>query len=113
VEKNYLPLLIDFDGVLKIGDSTSKEAILIGKPSPIYFKTALQMLGFKDSTEFIMVGDDIETDIAGSQKIGGKGILVYTGKTKFPLPDDSEILPDYEAKDLGEVIEILKSKKNI
>ncbi len=86
--------------------ATSKEAILIGKPSPIYFKSALKMLGVENS-EFLMLGDDLETDIFGAQNIGGKGILIYTGKTKFPLPDNSKIKPIYEAKNLLEVIKIL------
>ncbi len=88
--------------------ATAKEALLIGKPSPIYFKTALKMLGDENSS-FFMIGDDLETDINAAQKIGGKGILVYTGKTKFPLPADVKMKPDYEAKNLFEVITILKS----
>lgn len=86
--------------------AASKDAILIGKPSPIYFQTALKKLGFKPDSNFVMVGDDLESDIEAAQKIGGKGILVYTGKTKYPLPDNS-VKPDYEAIDLKEVINIL------
>lgn len=58
---------------------------------------------------FLMLGDDLETDIIAAQKIGGKGILVYTGKTKYPLQPDIRLKPDYEAKNLGEVIKILNS----
>jgi len=87
--------------------ATGKEALLIGKPSPIYFKTALKILGNENSS-FYMLGDDLETDVNAAQKIGGKGILVYTGKTKFPLPADIKMKPDYEAKNLKEVITILK-----
>jgi HAD superfamily hydrolase (TIGR01458 family) len=86
--------------------ATSKEALLIGKPSPIYFKTALKMLGDENSS-FFMLGDDLETDINAAQEIGGTGILIYTGKTKFPLPFDIKMKPDYEAKNLLEVINIL------
>jgi len=86
--------------------ATGKEALLIGKPSPIYFKTALKILD-KENSDFLMLGDDLETDVYGSQNIGGKGILIFTGKTKFPLPDNSEIKPTYEAKNLLEVIKIL------
>jgi len=88
--------------------ATEKKALLIGKPSPIYFKTALKMLGDENSS-FFMLGDDLETDINAAQKIGGKGILVYTGKTKYPLHSETEMKPDYEAKNLIEVIAILKS----
>ena len=54
-----------------------------------------------------MIGDDLETDIYASQKIGGKGILVYTGKTPYPLPDNLENKPDFEARSLTEVISLL------
>jgi ribonucleotide monophosphatase NagD (HAD superfamily) len=89
--------------------ASGKEAILIGKPSPIYFQSALQMLGLPTNSEFIMIGDDIESDIIGAQKAGGKGLLIYTGKTKYPLNEGINIKPDYEAKNLTEVIDIIKS----
>jgi HAD superfamily hydrolase (TIGR01458 family) len=86
--------------------AASKEAILIGKPSPIYFQTALKQLGFKAGTEFIMIGDDVESDIAAAQTIGGKGILIYTGKTEFPLKANST-KPDFEVMNLNEITGIL------
>jgi len=89
---------------------SAKEAILIGKPSSIYFHSALQMLDYPSNSEFIMIGDDIESDIIGAQKAGGKGILIYTGKTKFPLTNKLNIKPDYEAKSLRDVIEIIETQ---
>ncbi len=88
--------------------ASSKNALLIGKPSPLYFQSALNKLGYKKGDMFIMVGDDLDTDIKGAQAIGGKGILVSTGKTKFPLPKDIITQPDYTANNLNEVISILK-----
>ena len=88
--------------------ATSKEALLIGKPSTIYFKTALKMLGAENSP-FLMLGDDIETDIIGAQKAGGKGILIYTGKTIYPLDKNSDVMPDYEVRNLTETIKLLSS----
>jgi HAD superfamily hydrolase (TIGR01458 family) len=86
--------------------ATEEKAILIGKPSPIYFQTALKRLGFKKDDKFAMIGDDLESDILGAQRIGGTGILIYTGKTKYPLPDNS-VVPDYGAKNLKEVLQII------
>jgi len=90
--------------------ASGKEAILIGKPSPIYFQSALDLLGFPKGSDFIMIGDDIDSDILGAQQAGGKGILIYTGKTKYPLDDETKIKPDFEAQNLTEVTEILKIK---
>ena len=88
--------------------ATSKKALLIGKPSTIYFKTALNQLGVVDSS-FLMLGDDIETDIFGAQKAGGKGILIYTGRTAYPLNKNSDVKPDYEVKNLTETIKLLNT----
>ncbi len=88
--------------------ATGKKSFLIGKPSPVYFQTALQKLGYKKDSLFFMIGDDLENDIYAAQKIGGKGILVFTGKTKFPFPPGSKFLPDYQTLNLSEVENILK-----
>ena len=102
-------LLLDVGPFVKaIEYAAEKKALLIGKPSPLYFKSALKLLRVPEDEKFIMVGDDLETDILGAQNLGAKSILVYTGKTKYPLPKESGIKPDYEANDLLEVIEILK-----
>ncbi len=51
-----------------------------GKPSKLLFDFALKRMGLANSEDVFMVGDDIEFDILGAQKIGFKGILVRTGK---------------------------------
>ncbi|HSR18619.1 MAG TPA: HAD-IIA family hydrolase, partial [Ignavibacteriaceae bacterium] len=79
--------------------SSSRKALLIGKPSEFYFKAALDKVGIKKGEEFFMIGDDIENDIYPVVEIGGKGILVYTGKTKFPLESKFK-KPDFEAANL-------------
>lgn len=88
--------------------ATGKKSVLIGKPSPIYFQSALKKLGVKENSGFIMLGDDIETDIHAAQQIGGKGILIYTGKTTKQAAKQSGIKPDYEADNLIEVINIFQ-----
>jgi HAD superfamily hydrolase (TIGR01458 family) len=89
--------------------ASGKTATLIGKPSPIYFQSALNLLGFAKGSDFIMIGDDIDSDIVGAQQAGGKGILIYTGKTEYPLSDDEKIKPEFEAQNLLDVIEIIKT----
>jgi HAD superfamily hydrolase (TIGR01458 family) len=93
--------------VAAIEYAAEKEATVIGKPSKIYFDTALQMIGSSIDKPFIMIGDDIETDIGAAQNYGGTGILIYTGKTQYPLPKESKIKPDYEAMYLTGVREVL------
>jgi len=69
------------------------EATVLGKPSPAYFAAAVEALD-ADPEMTWMVGDDIESDIAGAQAHGMRTILVRTGKFR---PDDVEatsIRPD-------------------
>lgn len=87
--------------------ASGKKSILIGKPSPLYFQSAIEMMGFDKNTPFIMIGDDIENDIYASQNLGGIGILIYTGKTKYPLSPEMK-KPNYEANNLEEVVTLLE-----
>jgi HAD superfamily hydrolase (TIGR01458 family) len=62
------------------------EATVVGKPSPQYFTAAIEALD-ADAEMTWMVGDDLESDIAGAQRCGMRTILVRTGKFR---PDDVE-----------------------
>jgi ribonucleotide monophosphatase NagD (HAD superfamily) len=90
--------------------ATSKEAILLGKPSEHFFKTALDKINADPDGEFFMVGDDLENDVKGAQDLGGMGILIYTGKTEAPLDKSLGIKPDYETNSLQTVIDILSKE---
>lgn len=104
-------LLIDAGAFITgIEFASGKSAILIGKPSPVYFKTALESIDAKIENGFFMIGDDIENDIKAAQDIGGKGFLIYTGKTNFPFDDSINVKPDFEVHSLKEVISILKKE---
>ncbi len=94
--------------VAAIEYAAGKKATVIGKPSPLYFKSALKMLGYSEDNSFYMIGDDLENDIGGAQSIGGTGILVFTEKTKYPLLPDTKILPSFESQNLFSVLEVLE-----
>lgn len=85
--------------------ATGKQAIVIGKPSSHYFKTALEEIGFSGNNNFTMIGDDLENDILAAQKIGATGILILTGKTK--LEDIKDSKPDFVVNSLSEAIPVL------
>lgn len=102
-------LLIDAGAFITgIEFASGNSAILIGKPSPLYFKTALENIDAKIEDGFFMIGDDIENDIKAAQDIGGKGILINTGKTKLPLDKNINIKPDFKVHSLKELISILR-----
>jgi HAD superfamily hydrolase (TIGR01458 family) len=59
--------------------ASGKTATVIGKPEAPFFEAALVDLALQ-AREVAMVGDDIETDVAGAQRAGLRGVQVKTGK---------------------------------
>jgi HAD superfamily hydrolase (TIGR01458 family) len=55
------------------------EAIILGKPSPVFFLSAVAQLDCRPG-ETLMIGDDVFADINGALKAGMKAALVKTGK---------------------------------
>jgi phospholysine phosphohistidine inorganic pyrophosphate phosphatase len=72
--------------VTALEHAASRKAMVFGKPAEPFFRAAVEQLQLP-ADKIAMVGDDIETDIAGSQHAGLKGILVRTGKFR---PDNLE-----------------------
>ena len=72
---------------------SGRDAVVIGKPSPEFFRTALSDMGLS-ADEVVMVGDDIHNDIGGAQKAGHRAVLVRTGKYRHDLVEQAGIEPD-------------------
>ena len=69
------------------------KAVVVGKPSPDFFKLALDDLGLSEA-QTVMVGDDLESDIGGAQNAGLRAIQVKTGKFRVKDLDHLTIRPD-------------------
>jgi HAD superfamily hydrolase (TIGR01458 family) len=65
--------------VAALEHATGRKAVVLGKPSAEFFQAAADRLGVANR-DILMVGDDIETDIAGAQLAGMQAALVRTGK---------------------------------
>ena len=61
--------------------ATGAQAFGLGKPSPIMMRFARKQLGLSTS-ETIIVGDTMETDILGGVQMGYRTVLVLSGGTK-------------------------------
>jgi NagD protein len=61
--------------------ATGVKAFSVGKPSPVMMRFARKELSMATS-ETIMIGDTMETDILGGVQMGYRTILVLTGSTK-------------------------------
>lgn len=72
---------------------SGQQAIVIGKPSPDFFRTCLDSLELT-AEEVVMIGDDIESDVGAAQACGIRGALVKTGKFRPAQLDESEVDPD-------------------
>lgn len=73
--------------------ATGREATLVGKPSGPMFEAAARSMGLELS-DVAMVGDDLEADIAGSQALGCRAVMVRTGKFRAVELAASDIEPD-------------------
>ena len=80
--------------------STGQQPLVIGKPEPVLFEMALARLGTAPE-QTLMVGDRLETDILGAQRVGLRTVLVKTGVTSPETLASSEIQPDLVFDDLG------------
>lgn len=59
--------------------ATEREAELLGKPSITFYREAVDSMKLEPS-QVVMIGDDLEGDVLGSQKAGLQGLAVRTGK---------------------------------
>ncbi|MDL2408696.1 TIGR01458 family HAD-type hydrolase [Rhizobium calliandrae] len=82
--------------------ATQRHAVVLGKPSPDFFLSALASMHCP-KTEAVMVGDDAETDVAGALRAGlSSALLVRTGKyrpgdeTRFK-PQPTALVDDISA----------------
>ena len=88
-------------------------ATLIGKPSPLYFNSALKQIGFEANQPFIMLGDDLQSDMAGGKELNAHTILMLTGKTELPIPEKDKQNINYYAENLTQAVEIIKIIKEV
>lgn len=88
--------------VVALEYASRREAVLLGKPAPDFFRGALVSLG-SDGKDVVMVGDDAEADVAGALAAGlGAALLVRTGKYRpgdelKAQPAPSETVADLSA----------------
>ncbi len=59
--------------------ATGAEAVVLGKPAPAFFLSAVGSLGLEPG-KVVMVGDDAGADVCGALGAGLQAILVRTGK---------------------------------
>jgi HAD superfamily hydrolase (TIGR01458 family) len=84
--------------------ATGKTAVTTGKPSAEFFQSALDLIGLA-ADEVAMIGDDLESDVGGAQKVGLRGMLVLSGKTPDPPSADADVQPDLVLDSVAELLD--------
>ena len=86
--------------------AADRPATLVGKPAPEFFAAALDSLGVAPG-EAAVVGDDLESDVAGAQSAGMRGVLVRTGKFRAEEVGRASIRPDAVLASLADLSTLL------
>ncbi|GAB6067465.1 TIGR01458 family HAD-type hydrolase [Methylothermus subterraneus] len=96
-------LKMDLGGfVAALEYASAKQARIIGKPAPEFFRLALADMQLAPE-QVAVVGDDIDTDISGGQAVGLLTILVKTGKYRESYVRASPIRPDWVIASIREL----------
>lgn len=88
--------------VAAVEATTMVRAEVVGKPNAPIFRAALERAGGGDP---LVVGDRLDTDIAGAAAIGWHSLLVLTGISTREEAAGSATPPTYVGDDLGALFE--------
>lgn len=86
--------------------ASDKKPIILGKPEPLLYEIAITHM-HTEPKETLVVGDRLETDILGAQKIGLPCAVVLSGVSSISDIEKWQPNPDYIFKDLQELVDTL------
>lgn len=95
--------------VAALSFASRREPMVLGKPSPDFFLSAVASLGCQPH-EAAMIGDDVESDVGGAMAAGLAGILVRTGKYEPGAERLIDPRPSAVAGDLAGAVDWLLSQ---
>lgn len=88
--------------------ATGIKPIIIGKPEPIMYQQALNLLGV-DLTNAIAIGDRLDTDILGAVRTGIRSIMVLTGISTEADIQTVDYQPTWILPDIAAITQTLKN----
>ncbi|MCI4684916.1 TIGR01458 family HAD-type hydrolase [Candidatus Rhodoblastus alkanivorans] len=88
--------------------ASSRKALVLGKPSSLFFALAVDSLGCA-AEDVAMIGDDVEADVGGARAAGLMGILVQTGKYRAGQEKELDPPPTFVAQNLADAVNFLLS----
>jgi HAD superfamily hydrolase (TIGR01457 family) len=78
--------------------TTGMKAVVVGKPNPALFLAARERAG---GSRPLVIGDRLDTDIAGAAAVGWDSLLVLTGIASRSDVERADTRPTYVAPDLS------------
>lgn len=75
-------------------EACGTKAMLLGKPSGEFLRLALDRLG-SEAGRALVIGDDIDVDLAGAKNLGSRSVLVRTGHFTEEALRQAVNKPDY------------------
>jgi 4-nitrophenyl phosphatase len=90
--------------------ATSVPPLIIGKPEPYLYTFSIERLGTQPK-ETLAVGDRLETDILGGQRIGCPTVLVLSGVTTAAEAQHWQPQPNLVLPNLADLLPILVDHK--
>jgi len=91
----------ELDGLIAVAVSSPDHGYM--KPHPQIFAAALQALELRPE-EAVMVGDSLQQDVRGAQRVGMHGILIARGDLPADIDEDVPVI-----RSLGELPELMDS----
>lgn len=88
--------------VAPIEATTGKKAYYVGKPNPLMMRTGLQKLGVH-SSEAVMIGDRMDTDIIAGIETGLDTVLVLSGVSTRETLEDFPYRPRLILNGIGDI----------
>lgn len=88
--------------VAPIEATTGKKAYYVGKPNPLMMRTGLQRLGVH-SSEAVMIGDRMDTDIIAGIETGLDTVLVLTGVSTRETIEEFPYRPRLVLNGIGDI----------
>jgi len=79
-----------------------------GKPDAVVYETALRGLGVPAGPDVWMVGDHLDFDVAGAQRMGLRG--VWVDRAGLGVPTESPVRPDQIIRALDEVVAVIEGR---
>jgi 4-nitrophenyl phosphatase len=89
--------------------ATGKMPIIIGKPEPIMYQQAMELLGV-DPAETVAIGDRLETDILGAVRTGIRSLMVLTGISNEEDLKTSDYQPTWVMADIRAITQALHNE---